>query len=886
MSYRLEGKDIVLSGMQDGIADSPYTGIADMRNINILGVPTEGSVQYKEIAATAPPALNNTAFTSDGTTNRITWAGPNTLYNGCAISFSFPGNEVDVLVVGGGGGGGIGSSGGGGGGAGDFVEDTLSLQPGTYAITVGAGGAGGGDAGGGSGDDGVNGSDSSFTDLVVAIGGGYGGGVPSTPPLRPGGDGASGGGSGSYNASAPPPVLAGGTATGVNGNNGGTGAQNNIGGGGGGGAGAVGANASGATGGNGGAGLSSSISGAAVTYAGGGGGGNGGTGGAGGGGAGGGNGGVGTANTGGGGGGGSGLGGGNTGGAGGSGVVIISYPTGSVNATGGTITTSGGNTIHTFTTSGNFVVSNSGLTAGIVYYVRNIVGTTFQVSLAPRGSIVDLTDDSSGTFTTYQYGDQRGIAGSTDVAPVAYVVDRNATNGDMNGIYLTDNSNYIWGIFPAELSTVQLPANSLIFLGNIDGVASDSLSISGLAIWKDYIFILGLTGGGIDVAELSDLFTSGPAAEWDYDWITNSEAGSNSNNKISTLVGQDDILYYTSIDGVGSIIENAGETFDPADSGTYTQNDVALAIPSFDRSTCLAELGVNLLVGGKNSFVYPWDRVSTSFTYPIVVPENYIANIVGTNQNAYVFAGNRGRIFITNGSAIDEFKKVPDYTTGVMNPYYRWRDASFSRNQLYFSFNATTNADVALTSVNAAWAVDLGKSALYVVNKTTQSGYSGSSSMVVEMPPRNVADQPSGSSLVIGWRNSNTYGVDVGSTAPYDALESFIEFDMVPVGTFLNPFSPSQIEWKTAAPLGGNGTAETIRVLYRKNITDSFTQVGSTTIATAPTEDAQNVSDMYQVNFQKAQWVQLRVEMSSNATTPTFNRLMEVRIREWEPPVS
>jgi hypothetical protein len=40
-------------------------------------------------------------------------------------------------------------------------------------------------------------------------------------------------------------------------------------------------------------------------------------------------------------------------GAGGSGVVIIRYP-GAQRGTGGTVTSVGGNTIHTFTTSGTF----------------------------------------------------------------------------------------------------------------------------------------------------------------------------------------------------------------------------------------------------------------------------------------------------------------------------------------------------------------------------------------------------------------------------------------------------------------------------------------------------------------------------------------------------
>lgn len=49
---------------------------------------------------------------------------------------------------------------------------------------------------------------------------------------------------------------------------------------------------------------------------------------------------------------------GQTGGSGGNGKVIITYPTGLLTATGGTITTSGGNTIHTFTANGFWVVGS------------------------------------------------------------------------------------------------------------------------------------------------------------------------------------------------------------------------------------------------------------------------------------------------------------------------------------------------------------------------------------------------------------------------------------------------------------------------------------------------------------------------------------------------
>jgi hypothetical protein len=258
-----------------------------------------------------------------------------------------------LAVAGGGSGGSVPSSSGSGGGAGagGFLTSTLTLSTlNTYSIAVGAGGSAVANL------NGVAGSNSviSGTGLttVTAIGGG-GGGLAGGVSASTGGNGGSGGGGGFSTASSTA-----GTGTSGQGSNGGIGQSGfPYGGGGGGGASATGGNA-GTNGGTGGAGTSSSISGSSVTYAGGGGGGSnnpGGAGGAGGGGAGGTanvNGTAGTANTGGGGGGGGNATGTTLGGAGGSGVVIISYTSATPKFVGGTLTTSGGNQIHTFTSSG------------------------------------------------------------------------------------------------------------------------------------------------------------------------------------------------------------------------------------------------------------------------------------------------------------------------------------------------------------------------------------------------------------------------------------------------------------------------------------------------------------------------------------------------------
>jgi hypothetical protein len=296
--------------------------------------------------------LTKTTLTAGG--NIAITNGPGSI----TISASF---QSEVLVVAGGGGGGSGGSAlrAAGGGAGGCIDLPVQFNFGnTYSIVIGGGGPGApNNATLPSVGNGVASSISGFgiTTLTAIGGGGAGQGYTNTTANQLGASGGSGGGGGT-NQSSVSGTWAGGSGTSGQGFAGGTG-QHSVPtwatGGGGGGATGVGVSPIAATTlPNGGAGLNWKSLGS--FYAGGGGGAGTnpvtGLGGAGGGGNGNpsGAGVAGTINTGGGGGGG-----GSTGGAGGSGIVVIRY-LGSQKATGGTITSAGGYTYHTFTTSGNF----------------------------------------------------------------------------------------------------------------------------------------------------------------------------------------------------------------------------------------------------------------------------------------------------------------------------------------------------------------------------------------------------------------------------------------------------------------------------------------------------------------------------------------------------
>ena len=270
---------------------------------------------------------------------------------------------IEYLIVAGGGAAKAGqyATGGGGGGAGGVIDLTIGVISGTaYSLVVGAGGAGA--SGGGNGSSGTNSTGFSQT----AIGGGAGAAFS--------GYSANSGGSGGGGGYTP---TAGASGTSGQGNAGGSGlSTTDRVGGGGGGYSAVGGNATGSTSssvaGSGGAGINWKSLG--TYYAGGGGGGaapwveggkTAGSGGAGGGGAGARSatqvftaGTAGTANTGGGAGGssinGPDAGSDNLAGAsGGSGIVIVRY-VGAQKGSGGTVTTTGGYTYHTFTSSGTY----------------------------------------------------------------------------------------------------------------------------------------------------------------------------------------------------------------------------------------------------------------------------------------------------------------------------------------------------------------------------------------------------------------------------------------------------------------------------------------------------------------------------------------------------
>ena len=970
-----EGQDLVWDGVEQGIAPSPTKGTANIQNANISTELGEVMASFGRTAQ-QQVAISNGTLTPDGAT---LFDAPSNLKAGQWISVSAstvtdigvtasPSTaDIDYLIVGGGGAGGATNNtdgSGGGGGAGEVLEDTGSVSVGTYSITVGAGGV----STSTSSFTQADGGSSSINTVDTAVGGGGGG--SSNSSFHDGRAGGSGGGGGAQNSSS----GSGGSATA--GFAGGAGRDNSWGGGGGG-ASEVGEVGS-TTGGDGGDGVSSSISGSAVTYGGGGGGGYkggiyvAGTGGAGGGG----NGGesaVGadaTANTGGGGGGAGADGTSYLGGDGGSGIVIISYTTGTMIATGGTITQVAGKTIHTFTSSDIFTVLKIAQTN--LYYVSYASGGKIKLSakydpyeenelthgttgsitfstIATPGAALAKATERFGTATSNEY---RYYV--LDNSGYVWVYDTNVFDTNGTGWMLPDPNNYSGFAFTGmnvlngrlfclnsaqiftkptvDLGSLFFPASNmdlanpfpthinyayvgnqgkmyytdLNYIGEILPTTSLLTSLANVQSYAKYTAssttgtISALIGGALPYTEdttgaaaripavfFTDVYGTAPTnlvgetVYWiEYSYSTDTfgvYAASTGGSAINIASGASGNQYFNTFGVFGdSGVNGANATVQ------FTQQRVNL--PYNEVAQCMVEVGNTVLIGGKTNLLYPWNQIDATPSDFIALPENDVKAMVNVNNMAYVFAGNKGNIYISNGSVASLVLKVPDYCAGVpgtpstyIEPYFTWFDAMYLRGRVYFSILDQTSTKAG--NCGGVWSfipsgnmssTDPGLS-LRLENQNSYGDYDGTARILIPNEEQN-AIAPQFWSF---WQDSysiatSTFGIDATATTP--VTQYIIETDLLPTGTLLSKDTFTQLEYKLSTPLT---STDSVQLYYRLNATGAWTTCG-----TANAETAEPISGYYDMAFQKTQWIQIRAVITTPGTSASsFGRLVQIRLR-------
>jgi hypothetical protein len=126
-------------------------------------------------------------------------------------------------------------------------------------------------------------------------------------------------------------------------------------------------------------------------------------------------------------------------------------------------------------------------------------------------------------------------------------------------------------------------------------------------------------------------------------------------------------------------------------------------------------------------------------------------------------------------------------------------------------------------------------------------------------------------SYISGWYNNNSSvgGMDVSSTTPYTNNEPVIETDLINIGTFLQPATMHNMEFKLDRAMSNT---DSITVYARPDLATAYTLIGTTTTNV--------LSNVFPTPIQSNQWIQYMITMCGSTSSSSFVRIREIRIRQ------
>lgn len=542
-------------------------------------------------------------------------------------------------------------------------------------------------------------------------------------------------------------------------------------------------------------------------------------------------------------------------------------------------------------------VGTSGLTMGQVYwlfYTATVsTNNTYQLSTTyETNSPASISADSSVTWSIPAVGIPKYFQTST---VNNWMVDANGlvwsdkiVTAVAGGVTATKSWTYTGN--PTDSTS---KGNGLLVYRTIH---NDTGATGTTATFDEFLFVW--RNGQIDYTKIY-VNNSNVSLSWVLGWnpalsssttehsayLQNSSTINNSHMAITTLpnlaVYCDSFFVSTFFQNIPTASSDDYIGFDPTTPSTYTFATFNI-LPPTDVAQCLAFINQYVFIGGKGNYIYPWNAAALDkqYTAPIIIlPESNVVNIVNVGNNGYIFAGNRGNIYVTNGSQTSLFAKVPDHLSNTIEPYFIWGGATYNKNRLYFGVNAISPVSGGGSFLNypGLWCVDLTTQAIFNCNQFLYNATTVYvSALIVPTLSGNGPNPFIGYGLLMGWSdNGNNSGIDISIGTPYTGGQSWVTSDMIPIGTLFKPTTPLQIEFKLSKPLV---TGETIQIQTGKYLDMTYasflTQFTTNTVGII-SDSTGNHGGM---GDDKYQWMLVRAILTSTNTTPSYNRVTQLRI--------
>jgi len=472
-----------------------------------------------------------------------------------------------------------------------------------------------------------------------------------------------------------------------------------------------------------------------------------------------------------------------------------------------------------------------------------------------------------------------GAVVNMDITTVPGVVQLNNIMSKKSGTTVTAQPNWAvrHPIDPAQVyvldsaGTVYKSTDNGETWAVLSGTSSTNAHGNGLWIWKNYLFVARDTNLDVCGDGTSSGITSG---NWTLGWKT---IDSDVLWHPMITSKNDDKLY----GGAGRYVFSIEEltTFAPGTGASYTFTQQALDLPSAYRIKCLRELGNNLMLGtwqGTNIYdiriadIFPWDRSSPSFGQPIQMADYGIHAMENINETLYVLAGINGTIFKSDGVGTIPIGQLPqDLSGGKYLEFYPGAIMSY-KNKLFFGVGQ--GGSTAISGMGVYSLMQTGRGNVLTLEHTISTLNDGSAN-----PLKPTALLPiSRDKCLIGWRDNTSYGIDVTNNTSYaygTDYAGYFDSPLYVIGSLkaLKTFDFLNFELGKLLASG-----EGIRMSYRKNLTASFSVIGTFTHSIAGTTVLGAVLSHFQKSgISEAETVQLRIALKgTSTTTPQFKSLM------------
>lgn len=397
-----------------------------------------------------------------------------------------------------------------------------------------------------------------------------------------------------------------------------------------------------------------------------------------------------------------------------------------------------------------------------------------------------------------------------------------------------------------------------------------------LCIYKDYLFFshgtsVGTVGplAGPAVTELTTFsgLTSGYYHKLIVDENPDSSAGSYA-------------VYVTN----GNLISTIRNFTSQASAGSL---ETGLTLPDNEYAVTFDKVGNYLMIGtqtGSNyadrtnyrvANIYPWNKSTTdSFNVPVKLNEAGINAMISDGNKLYVSAGDRGNVYVANGSSYAKIKRIP------------WvENRSFSKTTKTYpnamSFSQDGNLLIGTSTLTDSFSGDYDNTSRHGIYEIAVSdGYPAHLKYIIstgnfgsgQILNIGYIDQQGSDVTSIGWQDGSSYGVDATSFYTYTSYGAVFESGLFRVGTRLQRKTFDKLEFILTRPLV---TGQGVRISYRKNLGEDYTEIGTFDYTTLGGVISHNTGAL----ITDAETLQIKIELTQSGTDPLNNvNLLQVRI--------